>query len=154
MNWIIILLIVGLLFLCAEIFLPGMICGIIGLVSIISSIILSYAIFGTETGTYFLAATIVITGVAIYIASRIFPKTRMGRSITLQSTETDFSASKKTQIDLLNKEGIAISFLRPSGIAEIEGERLDVISEGDFIERGSKIQVINVKDNRIIVRKT
>ena len=55
--------------------------------------------------------------------------------------------------EYLNSEGISISELRPSGKIEIDGRRLDAISEGAFIPRGSDIEVIRVEGNKIIVRR-
>ncbi|MDP8263794.1 MAG: NfeD family protein [Candidatus Ancaeobacter aquaticus] len=153
MNIILILLIVGLIFLCAEIFLPGMICGIIGTICIIVSIIMCYMSLGTEVGTYYLGGTIVITSLAIFIASKLFPKTKLGRSLTLQTSESNYSPRQKDLSPLLHQEGLAISFLRPSGIAEIQGERIDVVSDAEYIERGSKIMVISIKNNKVIVKK-
>lgn len=54
---------------------------------------------------------------------------------------------------LINKEGIALSPLRPSGLAEFEGNKLDVISEGQFIEKGSRVKIIKIESLSIIVRK-
>lgn len=153
MNWIILLFIVGLVFVCAEIFLPGAICGIIGTICIIISIVMCYSAKGPEFGSYFLTSAVIVTGIGIFIASKIFPKTKMGKSLTLQSSETNYS-SGKNYTHLLNKTGIAISYLRPAGIAEIDGDRIDVVSEGTFIERGSHIKVIAVEGARIVVRAT
>ena len=51
----------------------------------------------------------------------------------------------------LGAEGVAISNLRPSGIAKIADERVDVITDGDFIEKGTKIKVIKTTAGRVIV---
>jgi membrane-bound serine protease (ClpP class) len=53
----------------------------------------------------------------------------------------------------LGKSGTALSPLRPAGIAEIEGERIDVVSAGEFIEPGELIEVSRVDGNRIVVRR-
>jgi membrane-bound ClpP family serine protease len=53
----------------------------------------------------------------------------------------------------LGKGGIAVSPLRPSGIADVEGERVDVVSDGDFIEAGAQIVVSRIDGNRIVVRR-
>lgn len=152
MNWFILLFIVGLVFVCAEIFLPGAVCGIIGTICIIISIVMCYSAKGPEFGSYFLTGAVIVTGIGIFIASKLFPKTKMGKSLTLQSSETNFSSSKD-YTPLLNKTGIAISYLRPAGIAEIDGDRIDVVTEGAFIERGSHVKVIAVEGARVVVRE-
>jgi membrane-bound serine protease (ClpP class) len=50
-------------------------------------------------------------------------------------------------------EGIALSPLRPAGIGEIEGERLDVVSDGDFIDKESPIIVTKIDGYRLVVRE-
>ncbi|MBI1995669.1 MAG: hypothetical protein HYS66_04275 [Deltaproteobacteria bacterium] len=53
----------------------------------------------------------------------------------------------------MGKGGTAISPLRPAGIAEIDGERVDVVSDGEFLEPGVPIVVTRVDGNRIVVRR-
>ncbi|HRZ86547.1 MAG TPA: NfeD family protein [bacterium] len=153
MNTIVLLFAAGVLLVCAEIFLPGVICGIIGTGCLISSVVMCYAQKGAQFGSYYLAAVVAITGIAIYIAAKLFPRTKMGKSLMLQSSEINY-ASAKDYTYLLDKTGLAISYLRPAGIVEIDGERIDVVSEGDYIDRGTKIKVIAVEGHRIVVRKT
>ena len=50
-------------------------------------------------------------------------------------------------------EGISQSDLRPSGWALVDGQRIFVVSEGDFIEKGSKLKIHSVDGNRVVVRK-
>jgi hypothetical protein len=51
------------------------------------------------------------------------------------------------------ESGVAESFLRPAGIARFGSRRVDVMSEGDFIERGEKVIIVRVEGNHVIVRK-
>ena len=53
----------------------------------------------------------------------------------------------------LNKEGIVLTELRPSGSVEIDGVPVDVVSEGKFISKGEKVRVVKIEGMRIIVRK-
>jgi membrane-bound serine protease (ClpP class) len=55
--------------------------------------------------------------------------------------------------ELLNGTGTALTQLRPSGTANINGQRVDVVTEGDLIERGAKIKVVAVEGARIVVRE-
>ncbi len=55
--------------------------------------------------------------------------------------------------ELLNGTGTALTQLRPSGIADINGQRVDVVTEGDLIERGAQIKVVAVEGARIVVRE-
>lgn len=53
----------------------------------------------------------------------------------------------------LNKEGIVLTELRPSGSVKIDNDILDVVSEGSYINKGEKIRVVKIEGIRIIVRK-
>ena len=53
----------------------------------------------------------------------------------------------------VGKEGIALTVLRPAGTAEFDGVRLDVVSEGDYIPKNSRVKIIQVTGRRIVVRK-
>jgi membrane-bound serine protease (ClpP class) len=50
-------------------------------------------------------------------------------------------------------EGEAVSPLRPSGIAHLNGKRYDVVTQGEMIDRGSRVKVIEVSGNRIVVKR-
>jgi membrane-bound serine protease (ClpP class) len=52
------------------------------------------------------------------------------------------------------EKGVAESFLRPAGIAKFGDKRIDVVSEGDFIEQGSEIVIVRVSGNRVVVKKS
>ena len=57
------------------------------------------------------------------------------------------------QEQLLDKEGVAITDLRPSGIIEIDGTRIDALSEGNYIDRGAQVKIYKVEGSKIFVRR-
>lgn len=59
-----------------------------------------------------------------------------------------------THEPLLGKEGVAATSLRPSGMGLIDGRRVNVAADGEFIERDCRIKVVEVEGNRVVVRKT
>ena len=68
--------------------------------------------------------------------------------------KSGFEVGGKEFNALTGKSGIALSSLRPAGTALIEGERIDVLTEGEYIEKDTRIRVERVEGNRIFVRKT
>ena len=52
---------------------------------------------------------------------------------------------------MLGAEGVAETELRPSGIARLNGRRSDVVADGEFIPQGTRVRVIEVSGNRIVV---
>jgi membrane-bound serine protease (ClpP class) len=87
---------------------------------------------------------------------RVLPRLPFGRRLVLE-TEMDadrgYSSSPEGDRRRLGRTGIALSPLRPAGLAEIDGERVDVVSDGTFVESGAVIEVTRVDGNRIVVRQ-
>ena len=92
-------------------------------------------------------------GLALF---RMLPRLPFGRQLVLDAAMgaaqgyTSPPVSDRLQ---LGRAGIAVSPLRPAGVAEIEGSRVDVVSNGGFIEAGTAIEVMRVDGNRVVVRE-
>ncbi len=89
------------------------------------------------------------------ILVRYLPKSRLFRRISMSAVQSsgDGYAPSGTGSALLGKKGIAISDLRPAGKADIDGLRVDVVSEGGYIEKGSEVEVTEVYGARVVVRR-
>ncbi len=155
----IILLIAGVCIIILEIFLPsGGVLGVIAGIAIISSIALAF-MESTTTGTIFLALSMILVPVLIVIGFKVFPNTPIGRRVILapaKETSEDRGAAGVVDDDytrLIGKIGKTITPLRPSGIAEIEDERLSVVSEGTMVDQGIDVVVISIQGNSIVVEQ-
>jgi membrane-bound serine protease (ClpP class) len=60
--------------------------------------------------------------------------------------------SARARTELIGRTGVAASELRPAGIAEIGGERVDVTTEGDWVKSGTPVVVVLAEGMRIVVR--
>jgi len=90
----------------------------------------------------------------ILLILKFFPHSSFWKKISLaglQKREDGYTASRDYQ-SYQGKKGVALTTLRPSGIGIFEGERLDVVSEGEFIEKNSPIIITQVDGYRLIVR--
>lgn len=148
-----ILFIVGIAFLLLELFLPGGIVGIIGFMAIIASFFLAAG------DVEHMAIAILIALIAGFIASviliKVFGKkmTAFNRIILTDSTNTESGyVSNINRHDLVGKVGVLVTDLRPSGTLSLEGERIDVVSEGSFVTKGTHVKVIKTEGSRIVVR--
>lgn len=151
MSWYITLLVCGLFLIGVEIFIPGGIVGAAGAIALIGAAVTGFMIFPLWLGWLSLFFILVLTAIAAFVWMKYFPKSRMGKSLSL----TQY-ISKKDQDDSTWKAGMkgtALSILRPAGKALIEGRRADVIADGTWIEQNSAIEIIKVEGNRIYVRK-
>ncbi len=148
----VILLLLGILLLGAEIFLPGGILGVLGAVSLVTAGIVGFWAFGPQWGFVSLLAIVILTGIGIAFWIRFFPRTGVGRRLELKRDGHDFKSHPDYR-NLLGKSGVAASVLRPSGIAIIDGKRVDVVADGDWIEKDSLIVVTRVEGLKIEVRR-
>jgi membrane-bound serine protease (ClpP class) len=151
MTLIITLLILGAVLLFLETLLPGMVAGIIGFICLLAAITLGYQDFGAETGNILVAIVLggLVCGVFIWL--KFFPESRIARKFISQGAVGDLGVEKP---ELLNGTGVALTQLRPSGTARINGQRVDVVTEGGLIERGAKLKVVAIEGSRIVVRET
>lgn len=149
MELVVTLLVVGAILLLLETVLPGMIAGIVGGCCLIAGVIVSYVEFGAQVGTWVLIGTsvLVMAGFAVWI--KVFPTSRYGRAFISNQVVGDIKAE---QPELLHQSGTAFTQLRPSGMALINGRRVDVVTEGALVERGAAIKVVAIEGMRVVVR--
>lgn len=152
-NLLFLLLISGVLLLCVEVFVPGGILGTIGIGLMIWAVAEGYRTLGSETGTYLLIGVMIFFGVALYLWVRFFPRSPFGRWMSLGATAKGFRAAEDKLEELMGREGTARSPLRPAGVVDIDGRRVDVVTEGGMIGSGARVRVVEVEGNRVVVRK-
>ena len=153
MEWIIVSLIVGVILVSAEVYIPGGILGTLGGLSLLVSLFLVFKTYGTNAGLYYLFALIVLTGIGVYLAIKFVPRSRLTKSLFLRASERGFKSVSEDLSSLKGKEGLTLTYLRPAGKAQIEGRRTDVVTEGGLINKGKTIRVIEVEGARVVVRE-
>jgi membrane-bound serine protease (ClpP class) len=153
----------GLILLFLEIFvIPGFgLAGVLGITALLSGLSLSL-IGGGATWDFILKAvsrvilSLLLAVVASLVLLRFLPRLPFGKRLILHTgldAGQGYASPPETDRQWLGKSGTAISPLRPSGIADVDGERVDVVSDGEFIESGARILVTRVDGNRIVVRR-
>lgn len=154
----------GIALLLVEVFvIPGFgLAGILGIVALLAALVMSVVGSGATPEFLMLAAGRILVSllaalVAAFLLLRFMPRTRVGRRLILDTglgTGAAHGSAPEQDARWLGKRGHATSPLRPAGIADIEGARVDVVSEGDLIEPGTPVEVTRVDGNRIVVRQT
>jgi membrane-bound serine protease (ClpP class) len=149
-----ILFLLGLLLVIIEMHTPGFgIAGISGSAAIFFSIFWLISSTG-NTLRAILTALFVISSLIIFLAFYL-PKSKAWKKFNIpedQKRELGYSAVRE-RTDLIGKRGKAITMLRPTGFAEIDGEKLEVYSESEYIIPDSEIVVVKVEGNKIFVRR-
>ena len=153
MALILILGILGVICVGLEVFLPGGVLGIIGALAMLASIYFAYHNYNISGALLTLIALVVIAIISYNMALKLAPKTRLGRSLFLSQTQKGVNVSRGEMEKLEGREGKAVSELRPTGTAIIDGKRVTVMTQGEFIEENSPVKVIAIKNNQLIVEK-
>ena len=154
---ILVCFLLGLGLLIVEVFMPGFgLPGISGIVLEVVSIALTYLRHG---GLAALSMTLVILGViaiTISLARRSVNKGRLSKSdVILSQTESaadGYMATRDMEV-FLGKEGITSTVLRPAGMAEFDGVKLNVVSDGEYIPKNVSVRVDHVEGARVVVRR-
>jgi membrane-bound serine protease (ClpP class) len=148
-----ILFVIGIGLVLLEFFVPGGIVGVIGAISILASLFLA-----TDNIIHMGISILISIGISILasiIMIRVFgKKMSLFRKIILtDSTRTESGyVSNRNRTELLGHEGVTLTTLRPAGTVLIGQERIDVVSEGEYIPKDHKVKVIAVEGARIVVR--
>ncbi|MEA5058539.1 MAG: hypothetical protein EOM66_02455 [Clostridia bacterium] len=157
MGWhlpAIICLIVGLLLMVYEMFTPGMgFPGLLGAIALLAAVVLRADSLQTAAITMLLILIPLI--LAAVIIFRSFSKGALSRSpiVLKESIESEStSLSDADMKKLVGREGVSLSTLRPSGMADFDGLRLDVVSSGEFIPKGARVRIERVEGLRILVK--
>jgi len=152
----ILLFVLGLILMVVEAFVPGFgIFGIGGLLAFITSIFLVSP--SLEAALVSLTIAIVGTIIIILVSMKYLTARNFWKRIILGNklvTEEGYIASSQDLLKYVGQEGRALTNLRPAGTGELaDGTRIDVVSSGEYIERESRIKIIKVEGNRVIVKK-
>ncbi|MDP1571208.1 MAG: NfeD family protein [Vicinamibacterales bacterium] len=154
---------IGVVLLAIEVFvLPGTtVAGLAGVLALVAGLGLTLVGAGatvsvviTALGRVALSLLLAMAGALAFV--RFLPRLPFGRRLVLSigmDADEGYVSTPEHDPQWLGRLGTALSPLRPAGIADIDGARVDVVSDGAFIDAGSPIEVTRVDGNRIVVRR-
>jgi membrane-bound ClpP family serine protease len=152
MSWLI-LLVLGLLFIFLEFYMPGAVMAIIGSIMLLASI----AIFAEQTQSIMLTLLfVVIIGVLLYLlikyTVKYIPKAKSGFSIYSNKDQEGYQASEY-DVNAIGKKGKVISDLKPGGFILVDGKKQAAISESGYISRGTEVIVLSGDGESLMVKE-
>ena len=103
-----------------------------------------------------LALALLMTGIAVPLAARYLPETRLFRRFVLEAAtaqDAGYRAAAEDTAALLGLTGSALTMLRPAGSAQFGERRLDVVTRGDFLPEGTPLRIVEAQGNRLVVEK-
>ena len=148
--WTLILLVCALGLFILEILNPGF-----GLPGIAGILLLAADVYITARTTQealilgLIAAVIVL--LFLVFGARLISKGKLPRSLILDQAEEEYRSSEDLSA-LLGTSGRTLTVLRPAGMAELGGRRVDVVTRGEFLEKDSLVEVVETAGGRIVVR--
>ncbi|WP_235427235.1 NfeD family protein [Cohnella kolymensis] len=149
-----VLFILGIILLVLEMFVPSFgILGILGIAALIFGI--TMGAFDTGNALQSLGIAVLVASVIILIFAYIFRRKGIWNRFILRDelTADQGYVPNEGRQSWLGQEGLALSELRPAGVAEIGGQRVDVVTSGEFVERGKPVRVISADGTRIVVKE-
>ena len=139
---------IGMVLLIAEVaIIPGFgVAGVSAAALIVGGVVFAWTKFGAAAGM----GSLLLSGAATAAVLIIAPKTRAGRSLVLSAVPKKSAVAERAAL-LLGAEGIAITALRPAGVVEIGNRRVDVVTDGVFVDAGRPVRVVTVEGTRVVV---
>lgn len=148
--------IVGIVLLVLEAFVPGFgLPGISGIIMEVIAIVLAWVNHGPLAALGVTIIVLSLIAIAISVSLRSATNGRLSRSKLIlkekESNEAGYRSSEDMNV-FLGKEGETTTVLRPTGMAEFDGVKLNVVSDGEFVPAGTKVRIALVEGSRIVVR--
>jgi len=149
------LIVVGLLFLAAELFLPSGILSVLAVCAIVGGVTIAF-IHDPYHGWFCLTFVFVAVPTLLVIMFHYLPKSAMSRRFLSSGPDEDATIAAMPVLleleQLRGKTGRTLSALRPAGVVDFDGRRIDTITEGMMVDPGQWVRCIDVKAGKVIVR--
>ena len=146
----------GILMFIVEMFTPGFgVAGGLGIASFAAIIVMQFLANSVTSALIVTAILVLLLAIIIVLFIRSVQKGALSRSKIVNNTAVEGDSSpviKEKEKELVGKTGTAITALRPSGIAEIDGIRMNVSTYGNFIESGKEVVVAAVEGLNVFVK--
>lgn len=148
-----VLQLVGVAVIIAEFIVPTA-----GILAMVSIGIFGYSIYwvfanvATSTGIAFIIVDLLMIPVLVVIGFKMLASSSATLRNTLVNKEGAVSQPGEWST-VVGKKGKSLTALHPAGSAMIEGVKYDVVSKGDFVEKGKPVIVVAIDGNRIVVKK-
>jgi membrane-bound ClpP family serine protease len=149
----IILQLAGVFVVIAEIVIPSA-----GLLAVLAAGLIGYSIYlvfteiSSSAGMAFIMVDIIAFPVVLMVGLKLLVKSPVTLKTSLSRAD-GFSSQSEELLAYNGKTGMAVTDLRPAGMAMIENKRVDVVSRGEYIEKGSAVVVLAIEGNRVMVKK-
>lgn len=144
------LLLAGVVLIGIEMYAPGGVIGALGGLALAGAMFVGFR-FPPPWGGWSAMLIVAGCGLGLFWWARVFPKTKAGKKLSLLREGNDFKSGNPEWKNLEGHEGITLTALRPAGLAEIDGRRVDVTASVQWLDAGQPVRVVSVQGIRVIV---
>jgi membrane-bound ClpP family serine protease len=139
----------------AEVFIPsGGLISVMAIACVVGGLIVCFNISAFWGWVGIIAAIIMIPSVLI-LAYKLLPKTRFGKNVTLAPPERqqgDAVPDTNTLKEMIGAVGTVVTPMRPVGMCNFSGQRLECVAESGYVDKGKKVKVIKIESTQLTVR--
>jgi membrane-bound serine protease (ClpP class) len=137
---------VGMVVVILEIFLPGVILGLIGVAIVVGAILLAFSASPAAGGLLVGIAVVTIPVILIIWVKVVGPA--LAHKVDLKNDEQ----ARERLHCLVGQEGVAVTLLRPSGTGQFGERRVPVVTNGEVVDRDTRVLAVEVRGNQVVVR--
>ena len=149
-QWIILLCILGVVCIASEVYLPGGVIGSLGALLFIWSVVEAFR-HSTNFGTMLLVCGLGGAVSCSWFSFTYLSKTKEGRKALLMDSEIELPEDRHSGLE--NKVGEALTDLRPAGVIDLDGRRIDASTEGEYLEKGKRVIVFKIEADFVYVKE-
>lgn len=144
------IILLGLLIIMVEIFfLPGTtLFGVVGGIVLVIGIYLGFSEHGVKTGSIIFGITTAASILLLYAGFKTYSSGKMA----LKEVIDGKASEDESKLVKTGDEGLTTSYLRPNGRATINGQKVEVYSQGEYIETNKPVIVVKIAENKIFVQ--
>ena len=145
----------GVIFIVLEFFLPGAVAGIVGVICLAAGIYVM--VDDLDKAVFYIAILIIVALLALPLWLKFLKQNKHMKKLWRPENLTSQAGYLPAKEDLhqyVGQEGRALTLLRPSGTMELpDGRRLDVVTQGDYIEAGTPVKIIRTEGTWLVVAR-
>lgn len=154
MLWPLILFALGIVLIVLEFVLPGVVCGVGGAVLLCVSAYMGIAAYPEHTFLIILGEIVgAVCGMGIGLIALSRTSGATGLALGTRLSEASGYVNLPSNTALVGRVGTVMTALRPAGTILVDGERHDAVSDGDFIDEGQAVRILEVHGNRVVVER-
>ncbi|HEY4299705.1 MAG TPA: NfeD family protein [Candidatus Didemnitutus sp.] len=154
MNLVIILFVLGVLLLAGEVFVPGVVLGVIGGAAMLFGCVVAFRQFGAGGGALATGIAVVCLGATLYAELVWLPRSRFGRRMVVQSASDGAAGPPTAPASIIGEMAEAETTLAPSGYVRVGDRRYEAYCEAGHAAKGSRLRVTGLDNFRLVVTKS